>query len=134
MEFSDECTKLCLQNVLIVDSDSENLVSLYGLFSGLGLETVLCSSGFKAISAFQEKFAASCCSNKFQIIMAELEMPKMDGHKFGQCIRATESTFANQVALKSSACFKKANFKCPMIGMVRELTIEQNEKAKQMGF
>lgn len=52
LEFTDKCTKLCLQSVLIVDPDNENLVTLYGIFGGLGIETVLCNSGFKAVSAF----------------------------------------------------------------------------------
>lgn len=50
-------------------------------------------------------------------------------------MRATETTFANQVALKSSSGFKKVNYKCPIIGMSNDIAKEGLiQKATQKGI
>lgn len=69
-----------------------NLIALEGmLIYSFGLQSVSCQSGSQALELFQRKLRSTCCSNKFQLVLTDLEMPEMDGFRATELIKATEA-------------------------------------------
>ena len=87
--------------MLIVDDDNMNLMALYSMLAGLNIQPVICNQGSLAVRYFQEKFKATCCSFKFDLILTDIQMPSMDGFKLAECVRATELTWASSIAENS---------------------------------
>jgi CheY-like chemotaxis protein len=89
-QYSPECTYLCRQNILVVDDENLNLVVLYSLLSSFGLKPIVCNSGAQAVGIFKQKLQATCCANKFDLVLTDLQMPDTDGLMVAREIRATE--------------------------------------------
>lgn len=78
-----------------------NLITLYGMLQGFGIKPVVADSGKQAVRYFKEKFTATCCTNKFELVLTDINMPEMDGIRVAECIRAIEFSWADPIAKKS---------------------------------
>lgn len=79
--------------MLIVTDDANNMIALTGIIKNLGLDPIACENGHAAISTFQLKLQSKCCQNKFDLVIADLNMQQMTGTKLAECLRAMELTF-----------------------------------------
>lgn len=133
-KYSSSCSPTCHQNVLIVDDDSMNLIALYGILVGFGIQPAVANSGQMAVKLFQEKYKATCCTNKFDIVLTDIQMPGMDGFRVAECIKATEMAWAHSVAQKSNFGKMKVAKNCPIIAITASYSSQIQARAKQIGF
>jgi CheY-like chemotaxis protein len=61
-------------------------------------------------------------------------MPKMDGFRVAECIRATELSWSNSVAKSSHQGKIKAKHQCPIIALTAHHSNEVVVKAKSAGI
>jgi CheY-like chemotaxis protein len=127
-KFSEKCNYLCHHNILLVDDENMNIMMLFALFSNLSFNPIVANNAMEATKIFQRKLRATCCLNKFELIMTDIQMPEIDGLKFAQMIRGTEESWAAQLALKSRAGRLKSQHSCPIIAV----TAHQDHSRKSL--
>ena len=59
----------------------------------IGVKPLCCTDSEVALKYFQQKYKMKCCTSHFEIVFTDIQMPKIDGYKLAQCIRATETSF-----------------------------------------
>ena len=78
----------------------------------MGVYPYLCKGGEEAVKVFQDKYKATCCSNKFSFVFTDIQMPIMDGFRVAECLRATEMAWASTVAKTSQVGRQKSLKSC----------------------
>lgn len=116
-KFSEKCNYLCHHNILLLDDENMNIMMLFALFSNLGFNPIVVNTALEATKVFQKKLRATCCYNKFELIMTDIQMPDIDGLKFAQMIRGTEETWANQMAKSGRVGRSKSLKFCPIVAV-----------------
>lgn len=134
-EYTNKCAPICKYNVICVDDENFNLLVTYGMLVGFGCKPLMCKSGAQALTYFKEKYNRTCCYNKIDLVLTDIQMPEMDGYKFTQCLRSVEAAWSQQLAKQGSYGKKKANRRIPVIA-VTCVTDNPNhfEKARQVGI
>ena len=129
-EFSDKCTDDCRASVMVVDDDPMNCLALEGLVKIIGLTPKTFCDGMEALQGFQAKYRATCCSNRYDVILTDLQMPKMDGFKFASCVRATEAHHGPQIAKASEVGKVKTSIRAYIMAITASYCVDENVKAQ----
>lgn len=79
------------KKVLVVDDNSMNLLFTKSLLDKSGFETVTCENGLEAIEQMK--------SAKFDMILMDLHMPKMDGYETSRQIRLMEAGSTEKIPI-----------------------------------
>ncbi|MDF1551322.1 MAG: response regulator, partial [Bacteroidales bacterium] len=99
------------KKVLIVDDNSMNLLFTKSLLDKNGFETVTCKNGLEALEKIK--------SNKFDVVLMDLHMPKMDGYETSRQIRLMEAG---------------SNEKIPIIALTAAATLNEIKKCFDSGM
>lgn len=111
---------------MVVDDDPMNLLALEGLVKIIGLTPKTFCDGMEALQGFQAKYRATCCSNRYDVILTDLQMPKMDGFKFAACVRATEAHHGPQIAKASEVGKVKASTQSYIMVITASFDVDQS--------
>lgn len=81
--------------VLLADDLVFNMISIEHIFADqYGLRCDKVSDGQSMLTMYMESMQKTCCDYRYRIILADINMPRMDG------IEASERIFAQQTLLR----------------------------------
>lgn len=111
----DYLTKLSKINVLVVDDNPINQEVALGKLNKFGIKTDAVENGFKAIEIVQEK--------KYDLILMDCRMPKMDGFETTRQIRELETETKNiKIIAMTASVENDERQRCFDVGMNDYLT------------
>ena len=97
-------------NVLVVDDDSVNLITLRHILKGQGYGVSTAASGIEALEMVQVEIP--------EIILLDVVMPEMDGYAFCQLLKSDEATREIPVIFLSSLSSSEEKVKAFKVGGV----------------
>lgn len=103
------------------------------LHHSFNLNTYSCDNGHDALKVFQDKLRSTCCSQKFELVLTDIQMPEMDGFRLAELIQATERGWYKALNKQSSNGMIKTQTTCRIVA-VTAFTSGIEEKAKKAGI
>ena len=101
-------------SVLVVDDNRTNRRILEGLLTNWGMKPALASDAESALVALE---AARDSGHPFQLILADMHMPKMDGFEVVELIKQNPALSAATIMMLSSGGYGGDAAKCRRLGV-----------------
>ncbi len=105
-------------NVLVVDDNRTNRRILEGLLTNWGMKSTLASDGESALAALQ---AAREDGHPFQLILADMHMPKMDGFALIERVERDPSAKTPAIMMLTSGGHRNDAARCEDLGVAAYL-------------
>ena len=102
---------------MLVDDNPFNLIPLESMLATLGIDTVSFENGFEAISCFQKRLLAKCCSRHFKLILTDIQMPVVDGFKLASAIKSIENVWHKELSTPDDIREPKAKRSVPIVAI-----------------
>jgi PAS domain S-box-containing protein len=101
-------------SVLVVDDNRTNRRILEGLLTNWGMQPALASDGVSALAALQE---ARDSGHPFQLILADMHMPKMDGFSLIERVERDPNSKTPAIMMLTSGGHRNDAARCEELGV-----------------
>lgn len=73
--FSTACTAMCHRSLLVIEDDPMITYVLKNMLLTVGTLAHYCQDSAEAVRDFQQNLRNTCCSNKFTLVLTDIQMP-----------------------------------------------------------